>query len=260
MNAPEVDEEELHAFVDGQLPRGRCTAVLAYLGRHPDEIARLAAYALHKEQLRRKLEEFDLQGGGDATTAELQQALADRLSAPSYRDWLRRAAAMALLLGAGWWSNTLYQRHLADRLPGVVVEAAQAHEIFGGDPNRPVELAAVAAADMAVWFSSQLGELVEIPSLHGMGLRLVGGRLLAGDDGPVAQLIYEDGSGYRVSLCLSSAPNESGPEVEMVTLEGLTAGYWHEGDLTYALVGHTSEQQLLAIATQLGADQPQGWL
>jgi anti-sigma factor RsiW len=259
MNPPEVHEEELHAFVDGQLPSGRCTAVLGYLGRHPDEITRLAAYARHKEQLRRRLEEFELESG-DPTTAELQRALAERLTSRSYRDWLRRAAAMAALLGAGWWSNVLYQHHLTDRLPGVVVEAAQAHEIFGSDPDRPVELTAVAAADMAAWFSHQLGELVEIPSLQAMGLRLVGGRLLAGDDGPVAQLIYEHGSGYRMSLCLSSAPNDGGPEVEVVQLAGLTAGYWHEGELTYALVGHTSEQQLVAIATQLGAGQPQGWL
>jgi hypothetical protein len=45
----------------------------------------------------------------------------------------------------------------------------------------------------------------------------------------------------------------------MVTLEGLTAGYWHEGDLTYALVAKASEQQLVSIATELGADQPD-WL
>jgi anti-sigma factor RsiW len=92
-----------------------------------------------------------------------------------------------------------------------------------------------------------------------MGLRLVGGRLLAGDQGPVAQLIYEDASGYRVTLCLSSAPSDSGPELEVVNLEGLTAGYWHEGDLTYALVAKAGEQQLVTIATELGADQP-GWL
>jgi anti-sigma factor RsiW len=73
-------------------------------------------------------------------------------------------------------------------------------------------------------------------------------------------MIYEDPSGYRVTLCLSSAPNDGGPEVEVVTLEGLTAGYWHEGELTYALVGDTSEQELVAIATRLGADQPDGWI
>jgi anti-sigma factor RsiW len=259
MNAPEVHEDELQAFVDGQLPRDRCTTVLAYLGRHPEEVVRLAAYATHKEDLRARLEEIG-QPTGAPKTAELQQALADRLAVRSrYGDWWRRAAAMAVLLGAGWWSNTLYHEHFAPRLPDVVLEAAQAHEIFSGDRERPVELTALARADLAAWFSSRLGELVEIPSLRGMGLQLVGGRLLAGDQGPVAQLIYEDASGYRISLCLSSAPSNSGPELEVVTVEGLTASYWHEGDLTYALVAKGTEQQLVTIATELGADQPD-WL
>jgi anti-sigma factor RsiW len=256
MNATEVHEDELQAFVDGQLPRNRCTTVLAYLGRHPEEVARLAAYATQKENLRAHLEEIG-PPTGDPRTAELQQVLADRLAVRSrYGDWLRRAAAMAVLLGAGWWSNTLYHQYLTDPLPDVVIEAAQAHEIFSGDRERPVELTALASTDLAAWFSSRLGELVEIPSLRAMGLQLVGGRLLAGDQGPVAQLIYEDASGYRVSLCLSSAPSDSGSELELVTVEGLTAGYWHEGDLTYALVAKGTEQQLVTIATELGADQP----
>ena len=82
MNAPEVHEEELQAFVDGQLPRGRCTAVLAYLGRHPEVITRLASYSLQKEHLRRRLEEQQPQSG-DPTTAELQRKLADRQTGPS---------------------------------------------------------------------------------------------------------------------------------------------------------------------------------
>jgi anti-sigma factor RsiW len=259
MNARHVQEEELHAFVDGQLPKERCRAVLAYLGQHPPEIARLAAYATQKEELRRQLEAIDLPGAGPATTA-LEQALTERLSGPGYREWLRRVAAVAGLLVVGWWSNTFYQQHLAERLPGVVVEAAQAHQIFGDDSSRPVELTAAASADMVAWFSSRLGEHVEIPSLGTAGLQLVGGRLLAGDDGPVAQLIYENAKGQRLTLGVSAEAAESGAEIEVVTLEGLTAGYWLEGGLTYALVGDTSEARLVAIATRLGADQPRGWL
>jgi anti-sigma factor RsiW len=250
-----IQEEELHAFVDGRLLRGRCTAVLAYLGQNPHEIARLAAYALQKDELRRQLNAVDLSSGNGATD-ELQRALADRLRGRGYREWLRRAVAMAALLGIGWWSNTLYYQHFVEPLPGVVVEAAQAHGIFSGDISRPVELTAVARADMAVWFSKRLGEAVEIPSLRALGLQLVGGRLLAGDDGPVALLIYEDPNGDRVTLGLSSEGADSGPAVEMVIVEGLTAGYWQEGDLTYALVGGTSQQQMVAIATTLGADEP----
>ena len=259
MNALEIQEEELHAFVDGELPRDRCTAVLAYLAQHPQEIARLAAYAGQKEALRRQLESIELPSG-DATTAALQRALADRLRRSSYRAWLRRVAAVAVLLCVGWWSNTVYGLYLVDRLPDVVVEAAQAHQIFSRDLNRPVELTAAAGADMEAWFSRRLGELVEIPSLQNVGMHLIGGRLLAGDDGPVVQLIYEDQNGHRFTLGVSAETGDTGPEVEVVTLEGLTAGYWHEGALTYALVGRTTEQQLIAIATNLGADRPQSWL
>lgn len=219
----------------------------------------LAAYARQKEALRRRLGAIEL-ATEDPTTAELQRALANRLRGPAYREWLRRVAATVALLCVGWWGNTIYQLYLVDRLPDVLVEAAQAHEIFSEDRLRPVELTAAAEADMRTWFSSRLGEPVEIPSLHAIGLRLVGGRLLAGDGGPVAQLIYEGEDGDRLTLCLSSEPTDTGPEIELVTLAGLTAGYWHEGDLTYALVGEASEQQLVAIATEIGADEPRGWL
>ena len=259
MNAPEIQEEELHAFVDGQLPKGRCTAVLAYLGQHPQEIARLAAYAAQKEEIRRQLDAIDL-AGDSATTVALQRAVAERLQGRRYHQWLRRVAAMVALLLVGWWANSAHERFLVGRLPGVVMEAAQAHQIFGKDIDRPVELTAAAEADLEAWFSSRLGELVEIPSLSALGLRLVGGRLLAGDDGPVAQLIYEGQDSYRLTLGLSSEITDTGPEIEVVTFEGLRAGYWQEGDLTYALVGPKSDRELIAIATRLGAEEPEPWL
>jgi anti-sigma factor RsiW len=254
MNAPEIREEELHAFVDGQLSKGRCTAVLAYLGQHPQEMVRLAAYAAQKEDLRRQLDAIELPND-NAATAALERAVAERLRGRSYQQWLRRVAAMAALLLVGWWANSAHERYLVPRLPGVVMEAAQAHQIFGKDSDRPVELTAAAEADMEAWFSSRLGELVQIPSLNALGLQLVGGRLLAGDDGPVAQLIYEGENSYRLTLGMSAELVNTGSEVEVVTFEGLKAGYWHEGDLTYALVGPETDQELLAIAMQIGAGQ-----
>jgi anti-sigma factor RsiW len=229
--------------------------VLAYLGQRPQEIARLAAYAAQKEEIRSQLDAIEL-ADDNATTLTLQRAVARRLRGRGYQQWLRRVAAMVALLLVGWWANSAHERFLVDRLPGVVVEAAQAHQIFGRDSDRPVELTAAAEADMEAWFSSRLGELVEIPSLSALGLRLIGGRLLAGDDGPVAQLIYEGQNDYRLTLGLSAEHIDTGPEVEVVTFEGLRAGYWHEGELTYALVGPETEQELLAIAAQLGAEQP----
>jgi anti-sigma factor RsiW len=256
MNAREIREEELHAFVDGQLPKGRCTAVLTYLGHQPQEIVRLAAYAAQKEEIRRQLDAIDLPGD-HAATAALQHAVTEHLRGRGYQQWLRRVAVVVALVSAGWLGNSMHQRYLVDRLPSVVTEAAQAHEIFSKYSNRPVALTAAAEADIESWFSDRLGKVLEIPSLQTFGMRLVGQRLLAGDDGPVVQLIYEGQDRHRLTLGLSAEVVDIGPELEVVTLEGLRAGYWQEGALTYALVGPTSDQELVAIATQLGADEPQ---
>jgi anti-sigma factor RsiW len=259
MTPPEVHEDELQAFVDGMLSGGRCTAVLAYLGRHPEEIQRLTQYALHKDKLRRGLHALALPDD-DPATPQLQSALAERLRRPHFGRWLRQAASVALLLAVGWSSHVLYQTHLEPHLPSLVIEAAQAHEVFGDDSERPVELTAASRPEMAAWFSRHLGEPVEIPSLRAIGLRLMGGRLLTGDEGPVAQLIYQDDAGRRLTLCLSADPADLGLEVELVEVDGLTAGYWQKGELSYALVAETADLQLVAIASELGAEAPAGLL
>jgi len=53
---------------------------------------------------------------------------------------------------------------------------------------------------------------------------------------------------------------DGGTEIEVVTLGGLKAGYWHGGGLAYALVGPTTDQELIVIATRLGAGQRRSWL
>ena len=256
MSTSEIGEDELQAFVDGQLPHGRSTAVLAHLGHHPEEISRLAQYALQKDELHRSLAALDLPAD-DPVTLQLQQALAERLTRPDYGAWLRSAATVVLLLATGWTSHGLYQAYLEDRLPALVVEAAQAHEVFGDDSQRPVELTASSRTEMAAWFSRHLGQPIDIPSLRAIGLRLVGGRLLTGDEGPVAQLIYEDSARRRLTLCLSAESTDAGPVIELVKVEGLTAGYWDGDEVSYALVAHTPDLQLVAIASELGAEAPE---
>lgn len=257
MNERTVSDHDLHAFVDGELPKHRLREVLVHLGTNPDEIPRLAWYIVQKEEIRRRLDAI-ARTTSDPETARLQEELGRRLNRPSLLPWLRHGAAVVLLLGIGWWGHTLSDNYL--ELPPVVVEAAQAHQVFGDDRQRPVELTAAAERVMAAWFSHHLGEAVQVPSLEPLGLRLVGGRLLSADDGPVAQLIYEDDAERRLTLCLSSEPIEVGHEVQIAEIEGLTAGYWEVGDLSYALVAETSEVQLTAIAAELGGREAEPFL
>ncbi len=50
-NAP-VTEDELHAFVDGELPADRQDAVAAWLAAHPSEAATVAAWRAQAEAIR----------------------------------------------------------------------------------------------------------------------------------------------------------------------------------------------------------------
>ena len=51
--SPAVDEGELHAFVDGQLPAARRREVAAHLAAHPDAADRVAAYLHQRDALAR---------------------------------------------------------------------------------------------------------------------------------------------------------------------------------------------------------------
>jgi anti-sigma factor RsiW len=47
-----VEEDDLHARIDGQLPRERNEDVEAYLAVHPEEQARFSQYAQQQQALR----------------------------------------------------------------------------------------------------------------------------------------------------------------------------------------------------------------
>jgi anti-sigma factor RsiW len=50
-----VEEDDLHARIDGQLPRERSEAVDAHLAAHPEVQARFSQYAQQRQALRAAL-------------------------------------------------------------------------------------------------------------------------------------------------------------------------------------------------------------
>src|SRR5439155_16750884 len=50
------------------------------------------------------------------------------------------------------------------------------------------------------WLSKRLGTEIKPPSLKPIGSELIGGRLLPGDSGQVAQFMYHDATGQRLTL------------------------------------------------------------
>lgn len=254
---PTGDEDRLQAYVDGALDGSARAAFEGLLAADPELAERARVYAGQKRLLAAALA-MATAPAADPYTATLADSLARRL-APSYRPgarfrWLRRVAMAAVLMGVGWWGHDL-ARNAEDQVPDLVADAAEIHELFADDPERPVELSAAESGELTAWMSRQLGERVTPPNLTALGLTFLGGRLLGSQAGPFAQLLYEARDGSRVGLYLSRPVG--GPEtIQMVRVDDLNAGYWQEEDLAYAIVAEAPVERLLTIATRLGAAAP----
>ncbi|GAA0794259.1 hypothetical protein GCM10009078_14560 [Cupriavidus gilardii] len=82
--------------------------------------------------------------------------------------------------------------------------AAIAHVVYSPDVKRPVALAADQEDQLVAWLSRRLGAQVNPPKLGSVGYELIGGRLLPGASGPVAQFMYHDVTGQRLTLYVTT--------------------------------------------------------
>lgn len=237
-----VTEEELHAYVDGALAPARAAEVESYLAEHPEEAARVAAYWAQIAALHRAFDPV------------LEEPVPERLlrARAPWRRFARRAAVLAwIALGAaaGWYGRD-FARSPAAKAPGWVQGAVIAHAVYSPEVRHPVEVPAEQEAHLVGWLSKRLGAPLRVPHLGEVGFALVGGRLLPGERGPVAQFMYQDAKGRRLTLYVRVNPDESRETAFRYAQEGgVGVFYWLDRKLGYALSGEVEKPELLRIAT-----------
>jgi len=187
---------------------------------------------------------------------------------------LRVAAALALTVAggaAGWW--------LHDALPGAAPQvpgsaqsglalaslgnlpqrAAVAHTVYTPEVRHPVEVTADQEQHLVAWLSKRLGAPLHAPQLGALGYELVGGRLLPGQSGPVAQFMYHDASGARLTLYVSTEQQANSASGFRFAQEGEVAVfYWIDGKFGYALSGQLPKSTLGKIAEAVYAQLEPG--
>ena len=236
-----VTEAELHAYVDGQLDPTRRAAVEAYLAECPDEEARLAAYRRINDELR------SLYGPviGETVPASMLRPRRRRL-----RVALRAASIVGwVLLGGavGWWAHPALS---PDRAPlaALLGQAMAAHVVYTPEVRHPVEVGADQEQHLANWLSKRLDAQVRPPDLKSRGYRLMGGRLLPGGGEAAALFMYEDSVGRRLTLYVRKEAGGRDTAFRFARRDGLSAFYWIDRDLGYALTGRVDRRELLALA------------
>jgi anti-sigma factor RsiW len=238
-NAP-VTEADLHAYVDAALPPERLAEVEAYLAERPDEAARVAAYREQNQALRREFERV------------LNEPLPERFTRPRRSNVVRRYAAVAAWLALGGvigWQLHAYTAVRQVETGAWARRAAMAHVTYSPEVRHPVEVGADQEAHLVAWLSKRLGTPLKIPHLGALGYSLVGGRLLPGDRGPVAQFMYQDGKGVRLTLYVRSNPETTRETAFRFSQEqGISVFYWLDKRLGYAISGEIDKGDLLRVA------------
>ena len=231
MSESTVTEAELHAYVDGRLPEGRQADVEAYLAAHPDEAARVAAYRKQADQLR------------EVFAPVLSEPVPQRLAlsfVPRRSRLVRVAGALAWIavgVAAGWQLQTFFApRPVVLTETPIARRAAVAHTTYSPEVRHPVEVGADQESHLVAWLSKRLNAKVRAPNLETAGYSLVGGRLLPGETGPVAQFMYQCKQGTRVTLYMRTEKPEHEEKAFRYSDQGnVRVFYWIDRTFGYAV-------------------------
>jgi anti-sigma factor RsiW len=246
-----VEEDDLHARIDGQLPRERAEDVDAYLAAHPEEEARFSQYAQQRQALRTA---FAAQAGGPIPNRLRVAHLVAQQRRRGRERLAQIAAALCLIVlgGIGGWAARDLTGPPSSSSPGAVAsvitaDAIAAYRTFSVEVRHPVEVDAGQEAHLVQWLSKRLGRQLVVPDLAAAGFRLMGGRLLPAEDGPAAQFMYENGNGERLTLYLRTGV---GGETAFRYHEegGIGAFYWSDEGFGYAIAAKADRDLLLRIA------------
>jgi len=193
----------------------------------------------------------------------LEEPVPERLRARVARPRRWRAAAIAagwIALGlatgvlAGWqlhaWRAGAPNALAQVDVPGFVKRAAVAHAVYSPEVRHPVEVGADQEAHLVAWLSKRLGTPLRAPHLEEVGYFLVGGRLLPGENGPVAHFMYQCKKGTRVTLYVrGNAPGSQETAFRYSAEGNVKVFYWIDRRLGYALSsGDIATDDLLKVA------------
>jgi anti-sigma factor RsiW len=242
-----VSEDELHAYVDGELPAERREAVAAWLAAHPEEAARVAAWRAQAEGIRARYGAVAEQ----PVPERLKLGYLARYARTSRRLWMGAAAAalVAFFIGSGvGWIVHGAVAAPPDGFGILTADALKAHELYVVEVRHPVEVPGAERAHMTKWLSKRVGQQLQVPDLSAMNLTLVGGRLLPGPNGASAFYMYESPTGERYTVYCAKAVAEPQTALRFKAEKRFGAVYWVENKLAVVVSGPDRRARLETVA------------
>lgn len=240
-----IEDQDLHALLDGELAPQRQAEVEEWLASQPAEAARIESWRQQADAIRA------------AYAPILSEPLPPKLTALSESPkrtgtwsalWL---AAGIALFASGFATSRLVQPAPVAHQEELAEYGLEAHAVYVGEVRHPVEVTAADEDHLVRWLSKRLNAPLVVPDLSSGGLSLIGGRLLPAGGKPCAMLMYETTSGERFTLLVTSGDARGETAFRYQEASGYGTFYWYSGDFGYALVGPADKARLLGISRQV---------
>jgi anti-sigma factor RsiW len=238
-----VTENELHLYVDGELPVGRREAVETWLADHPEDAARVASWREQAELIRSRYAHISDEPVPD------KLKLAAIMRTPRSWGTVAAAAAIAAFLMGGivGWVGRGASAAAPSEAEVFTSDAMVAHRLYISEVRHPIEVKAE-EDHLLPWLSRRVGTTLRAPDLSAFGLKLLGGRLLPGVASPAALFMYEGGSGERYTIyCSKVDVAQTAFRYEDNTNFGSVR--WIEDNFGWALSGPKDRDRLKSIAS-----------
>ncbi|MEW6642102.1 MAG: anti-sigma factor [Pseudomonadota bacterium] len=243
-----VTEDELHAYVDNELPAERSQAVEAWLATHPEDAERVRAWRTLGDALNQRY-------GAVVDEPVPQRLELDRLVARPRRMILGAVAAVLLAFvvgsGVGWMARNAWANEIrpTDALRD---EAVTAHRLYTGEVRHPIEVSG-SEDHLLPWLSRRVGTTLRAPDLTKFDLKLLGGRLLPGITAPAALFMYETPTGERVTLYCT--PLKAPTTALLYKESGSTASVqWTQDDFGWVISGPANKEKMKTVAAAAYAE------
>jgi anti-sigma factor RsiW len=237
-----VTEDELHAYIDNELPAERLEDVKAWLAAHADDAERVRSWRTMAETLHARYDAV----ADEPVPPRLD---VDRLVREP-RKWIYGAIAATLVAfiggsGVGWVARGAAAA--PSTFQNFTVDALDAHRLYVVEVRHPVEVPGSERAHLQQWLTKRCGWEVRAPELGATGLKLVGGRLLPGPTGPASFLMYESATGERFTVYTAKAATET-TQMRYATQDRDGALFWADRGVGYVVSGGTDRERLTQVA------------
>ncbi len=244
-NTGPVGEDDLHAYVDDRLDADRRREVDAYLDANPEARKRIQSFRANIAALREDVHERL------SSPVPMRLRMTEVRRARNARRFgqLRQTAAGVVLLAIGVALGSMIDLRSVTNSPRApMADAMAAYRVFARSPDNAVEIDAARSVTLVNRLSGHLGREIVIPNLSQLGLALLGGRLLASDEGPGGMFIYAEPNGDRIAIYVKTLADGRRSEFGSRQDGDVVAYYWFDGRLGYAITGNVGSSIVSAAA------------